>query len=101
NGYSFLLFYWGRRCIGFCVSPAWLCGPLVCTQSRAGAAVSFPLHANELSCSGSSTAGRGGSAASCMRPQKLAAASPKGQREAPGCKPALPCSVSGSCSPPL
>lgn len=101
NGYSFLLLYGGLRCTGICVSPTWLCGPLVCTQSRARAAVSFPLHANELSCSGSSKAGRGGSAAGCGRPQKLATASPKGQREAPAWKLALPCSVSRSCNPPM
>lgn len=58
NGYSFFPLYGGLSCTGICVSPVWLCGPLVCTQSRA--AVLLPLHANELSCSGSKQSRAGG-----------------------------------------
>lgn len=63
-------------------------------------AVLFPLHANELSCSGSSKAGWTISCGLHATPKTLGMAAPKQQGEAPWWKPALPCSGSKSCAPP-
>lgn len=70
----------GDLCV-FCMAP-WSPG---LHPKQTGAAVSFPLHANELSCSGSSEAGQveGLSCGLCATPKTLGMAPPKGQGEAP------------------
>lgn len=101
NCCSLLLLCEGLRRTGICVSPARLYGLPVCTKSGPGAAASFPLHANELSCSGSSKPSGRLSCGLRATPKTLGMASPKGQGQALRWKPALPRSASKNCTPAL